>query len=417
MSFTAFTFHPAVTAGIRAAGFTDPTPIQSRAIPPALAGKDLIGLAQTGTGKTAAFALPVLNRILSGKRGSPQALVIAPTRELAEQIHQAITDLGKKTGLRCTAIYGGVAIGPQIRSIKKADIIVACPGRLLDHMRRKTVDLSSLKMLILDEADHMFDLGFLPDIRSILKQVPANRQTLLFSATMPQEIRQLAAESLTDPVTVQVGITAPAETVSHALFPIDQNQKTPLLLRLLQQTRTSSVLIFTRTKHRARRLGEQLSQAGYKAASLQGNLSQNQRQSAINGFRNGTYQILVATDIAARGIDIANVSHVINYDIPNSADAYIHRIGRTGRATCTGEAFTMVTSEDARMVSAIDRVMGSRVERRKLVDFNYGNVAGKTGETGMTRDIAQRDTKKRKPDQARRKSGGFKTRRATAQGR
>jgi len=417
MSFTAFTFHPAVTAGIQAAGFTDPTTIQSRAIPPALAGKDLIGLAQTGTGKTAAFALPVLNRILSGKRGSPQALVIAPTRELAEQIHQAITDLGKKTGLRCTAIYGGVAIGPQIRSVKKADIIVACPGRLLDHMRRKTVDLSSLKMLILDEADHMFDLGFLPDIRSILKQIPTNRQTLLFSATMPREIRHLAAETLTDPVTVQVGITAPAETVSHALFPIDQNQKTPLLLRLLKQTRTHSVLIFTRTKHRARRLGEQLTRAGYKAASLQGNLSQNQRQSAINGFRNGTYQILVATDIAARGIDIANVSHVINYDIPNTADAYIHRIGRTGRAACTGEAFTMVTGEDARMVNAIDRVMGSRVERRKLADFNYEGGAGKTGEKRVDRDIAKHKAKKNKPGQARRKNGGLKTRRAAEQGR
>ncbi len=417
MSFTIFKFHPAVTAGIRAAGFTEPTPIQSRAIPPALAGKDLIGLAQTGTGKTAAFVLPVLNRISSGKRGFPQALIVAPTRELAEQIHQAITDLGKKTGLRCTAIYGGVAIGPQIRSIKKTDIIVACPGRLLDHMRRKTVDLSSLKMLILDEADHMFDLGFLPDIRSILKQIPANRQTMLFSATMPREIRQLAAESLTDPVTVQVGITAPAETVSHALFPIDQDQKTSLLLRLLQQTQTDSVLIFTRTKHRASRLGEQLSRAGYKAASLQGNLSQNRRQSAISGFRDGTYQILVATDIAARGIDIANVSHVINYDIPNTTDAYIHRIGRTGRAACTGEAFTMITREDARMVNAIDRVMGSKVERRKLADFNYGNVAGKTGEKGMTRDIPQRDTKKQKPGQARRKNGGFKTRRAFAQGR
>ncbi len=417
MSFTTFTFHPAVTAGIRAVGFTNPTPIQSRAIPPALAKKDLIGLAQTGTGKTAAFVLPILNRIISGKRGTTRALIVAPTRELAEQIHGAIEELAKKTGLRCTAIYGGVAIGPQIRSAKKTDIIVACPGRLLDHMNRKTVDLSSLEMLVLDEADHMFDMGFLPDIRRILKQIPAKRQTLLFSATMPQEIRQLAAESLTEPVTVQVGITAPAETVSHALFPIDQNQKTPLLLRLLQQTRTSSVLIFTRTKHRARRLGEQLSQAGYKAASLQGNLSQSQRQNAINGFRNGTYQILVATDIAARGIDIANVSHVINYDIPNTADAYIHRIGRTGRATCTGEAFTMVTSEDARMVSAIDRVMGSKVERRKLADFNYGGVSGKTGEKTMVRDILQHKAKKQKPSQARQKSGGFKTRRTIAQGR
>jgi ATP-dependent RNA helicase RhlE len=371
MIFSSFKFNPFVAAGVTAAGYTNPTPIQIQAIPPVMAGKDVVGLAQTGTGKTAAFVLPILHRLSAGKRGVTRALIVAPTRELAEQIHDAIVVLGKKTGLRSISIYGGVAIGPQIKSGKKADIIVACPGRLLDHIGRKTVDLSALEVLVLDEADHMFDMGFLPDIRRILKQVPAKRQTLLFSATMPPEIRRLANESLTDPVTVQVGITAPAETVSHALYPVAQHLKTPLLLKLLQQTRTTSVLVFTRTKHRAKRLGEQLSRAGYKTASLQGNLSQNRRQDAINGFRNGAYQILVATDIAARGIDIADVSHVINYDIPNTADAYIHRIGRTGRAARTGDAFTLITAEDAQMVRAIDRVIGSPVERRTLSDFNY----------------------------------------------
>jgi len=378
MSFPAFKLHPAVAAGVTAAGYTDPTPIQIQAIPPVMAGNDVMGLAQTGTGKTAAFVLPILNRLIDGKRGVTRALIVAPTRELAEQIHESIVTLGQKTGLRSVSIYGGVAIGPQIKTGKKADIIVACPGRLLDHMGRRTVDLSNLEVLVLDEADHMFDMGFLPDIRRIIKQIPANRQTLLFSATMPPEIRHLANENLKNPVTVQVGITAPAETVSHALYPVSQHLKTPLLLKLLQQTRTGSVLVFTRTKHRAKRLGEQLSRAGYKTASLQGNLSQNRRQDAINGFKNGTYQILVATDIAARGIDVSDISHVINYDIPNTPDAYIHRIGRTGRAARTGDAFTLITGEDDQMVRAIDRVIGSKVERRTLSDFDYHAAGAKT---------------------------------------
>lgn len=412
MIFSSFKLHPSVAAGVTAAGYTNPTPIQIQAIPPVMAGKDVVGLAQTGTGKTAAFVLPILHRLIDGKRGVTRALIVAPTRELAEQIHDAIIVLGKKTGLRSMSIYGGVAIGPQIKSGKKVDIIVACPGRLLDHINRRTVDLSALEVLVLDEADHMFDMGFLPDIRRILKQIPAKRQTLLFSATMPQEIRRLANESLANPVTVQVGITAPAETVSHALYPVAQHLKTPLLLKLLQQTRTTSVLVFTRTKHRAKRLGEQLSRAGYKTASLQGNLSQNRRQDAINGFRDGTYQILVATDIAARGIDIADVSHVINYDIPNTADAYIHRIGRTGRATCTGDAFTLITTEDAQMVRAIDRVIGSPVERRTLSDFNYTAPGAKSDRTGrpesqrpINRNRAGRKPTIRRPASAARASG------------
>ena len=372
MTFDHFAFHPAVAAGITAAGYTRPTPIQSDAIPPVMKGCDVMGLAQTGTGKTAAFALPILNRLMQGERKKVRALIVAPTRELAEQIHQSFEVLGKKTGLRSTSIYGGVGITPQKQTLKRGvEIVVACPGRLLDHLGQRTIDLSGLEVLVLDEADHMFDMGFLPDIRRIIRQTPRDRQTLLFSATMPDQIRHLANDVLRKPTTVQMGMTAPAETVRHALYPVAPHLKTPLLLELLRHTSTDSVLVFTRTKHRAKRVGQQLSKAGYRSASLQGNLSQGKRQAALNGFRNGTFQILVATDIAARGIDVSKISHVINYDIPSTPEAYIHRIGRTGRATCTGDAFTLITTEDKSMAHAIDRVLGARVERRKLPDFDY----------------------------------------------
>ncbi len=376
-NFKAFNLHPTVAAGVTAAGYVTPTPIQIQAIPPVMQGQDVMGLAQTGTGKTAAFALPILNLLLAGgqSRGHVRALIIAPTRELAEQIHQAIQTLGRGTALKSATVYGGVGINPQIEILKRADIVVACPGRLLDHIGRRTVNLSRLEVLVLDEADQMFDMGFFPDIRRILRHVPAKRQTLLFSATMPAEIRNLAKDVLQNPVTVQVGLTAPAETVSHALYPVSEHLKTPLLLKLLENTATESVLVFTRTKHRAKRLGEKLASAGFRSASLQGNLSQNRRQAALNGFRDGTFQILVATDIAARGIDVTQISHVINYDIPNTPEAYIHRIGRTGRATRSGDAFTLITSADQDMVRAIDRVLGSRTERRTLTDFDYAAAA------------------------------------------
>ncbi len=375
MTFQSFNLNPAVMAGVTAAGFVTPTPIQKKAIPAVMAGRDVMGLAQTGTGKTAVFVLPILNRLIGGPRGHARALIIAPTRELAEQIHDTIQTLGKKTRLKCATVYGGVGIAPQIQKLKRADIIVACPGRLLDHIRRRTVDLSHLEVLVLDEADHMFDMGFLPDIRRILQHVPEKRQTLLFSATMPAEIRKLAADILNNPVTVEVGHTTPADTVTHALFPVAQHLKTSLLLKLLQHSGNGSVLVFTRTKHRAKRLGEQLSRAGYRSTSLQGNLSQNQRRAALDGFRAGKFQVLVATDIAARGIDVSTVSHVINYDIPNTPDAYIHRIGRTGRAERNGDAFTLVTGEDREMMRAIDRAVGFSIERRSLDDFDYGAPA------------------------------------------
>ena len=372
MEFQRFEFHPQVAAGVMAAGYTTPTPIQAQAIPSVLSGRDVMGLAQTGTGKTAAFALPILNRLMKGGRGYVRALVIAPTRELAEQIHESFNHLGRQTRLKSVTIYGGVSINPQIDKLRRgAEIVVACPGRLLDHLGQRTIDLSKLEVLVLDEADHMFDMGFFPDIRRILKYLPQQRQTLLFSATMPKEIRHLANDVLKDPITVDVGSTVAAVTVSHALYPVSQHLKTPLLIELLQHTDTDSVLIFTRTKHRAKRLGEQLSNAGYKTASLQGNLSQQRRQAAMNGFRNGTFQILVATDIAARGIDVTQVSHVINYDIPNTTDAYIHRIGRTGRAARSGDAYTLVAGEDTDMVRDIERVLGGPVERRTVAGFDY----------------------------------------------
>ncbi len=376
MEFQAFELHPHVAAGVTAAGFTTPTPIQEQAIPPVILGRDVMGLAQTGTGKTAAFVLPILNRLMQGERRRVRALVIAPTRELAEQIHEAVVSLGRQTRLKSVTVYGGVGFNPQAEKLKRgAEIVVACPGRLLDHIGQGTIDLSKLEVLVLDEADRMFDMGFLPDIKKILKCLPQQRQTLLFSATMPEEIRHLANDILDKPVTLQVGDTIPPITVSHALYPVSQDLKTPLLIELLQRSDTDSVLIFTRTKHRAKRLGEQLVKSGYRAASLQGNLSQSRRQAAMNGFRDGTFQILVATDIAARGIDVTQISHVINYDIPDTTDAYIHRIGRTGRAARSGDAYTLVTGEDADMVRAIEQVLRGPVERRTVADFDYSVTA------------------------------------------
>ena len=334
-----------------------------------------MGLAQTGTGKTAAFLLPILHRLMSAPQAGIGALIIAPTRELADQIENEVRVLGRNTQLRSAVVYGGVGINPQIKSLKHADIVVACPGRLLDHINRRTVDLSKVKVLVLDEADQMFDMGFLPDIRRILVHVThKNRQTLLFSATMPKEIRKLANDILQEPVTVEIGNGGAAKTVNHALFPVAAHLKTALLINLIGHTCTGPVLVFTRTKHRARNLGEKLARAGYQSTSLQGNLSQSRRQAALSGFKNGKYQILVATDIAARGIDVSKVSHVINYDIPNTTEAYIHRIGRTGRAESTGEAFTLITRDDATMVRAINKAVGTRVEQRRLAGFDYDAV-------------------------------------------
>jgi ATP-dependent RNA helicase RhlE len=376
VNFEAFNLDTRIMAGVTSAGFTDPTPIQEETIPNVMKGQDVMGLAQTGTGKTAAFVLPILHRLLSGPRGKTRALIISPTRELAEQTRDHILFLGKKTKIKSTTIYGGVAYNPQIKSFKSgAEIIIACPGRLLDHIRQGTVNLSSVEVLVLDEADRMLDMGFLPDVRKILKHVPRKRQTLLFSATMPDDISRLAKSIMKKPRVAQIDHSKPAKTVSHALYPVDAHLKTPLLINILRTIDSNSVLIFTRTRVRTRRVADQLSKAGFNVASLQGDMAQGKRQAALNGFRTGKYQILVATDIAARGMDVLSISHVINYDIPDTPDAYTHRIGRTGRATKTGKAFTLVTQDDAPAIRAFEREMEVELICRELKGFNYNAPA------------------------------------------
>lgn len=359
--------------GIRAAGYETPTPIQAQAIPIVLEDRDVLGLAQTGTGKTAAFLLPILNKLTTGKLRQTRALILAPTRELAEQIHESAVQLGKFTRIRSMTAYGGVGKGPQIAALKRGtEILVACPGRLLDLIGEGHVNLRNLDVLVLDEADQMCDMGFLPDIRRILKYVPEQRQTLFFSATMPDDIRNLSSDMLTDPETVQIGMIAPAETVEQAWYPVPQKQKKNLLLSFLESTATGQVLVFTRTKYRARNLARDLERKKYRAVALQGNMSQNQRQKAITGFKKGKFDILIATDIAARGIDISSVTHVINFDMPSTVDAYTHRIGRTGRAEATGEAYTFANEDDADLVYAVEKLLERRLERRALDGFDYG---------------------------------------------
>jgi ATP-dependent RNA helicase RhlE len=372
VSFQEFNLDSRLMTRIRRAGYTEPTPIQNSAIPPALAGHDLIGTAQTGTGKTAAFVLPILQRLLPGPRKCTRALIVTPTRELAEQIHEVIRVLGAETGLHSATIYGGVGAAPQIQALQNGvEILVACPGRLLDHIQQRRARLGAVEVLVLDEADRMLDMGFLPDVKRILSHLPARRQTMLFSATFPPEIEKLAAQTLTRPQRIAIGMRAPVHTVAHALYPVPQHLKSALLLHLLRSTDTESVLIFTRTKHRAEKLARQIGQAGFRATSLHSNRSQGQRQAALNGFRGGRFQIMVATDIAARGLDVENISHVINFDMPDTADAYIHRIGRTGRMERTGDAFTLVTPEDGELIRTLEKIMKKPLLRRTLPDFDY----------------------------------------------
>ena len=372
MRFESFHLNTKVLSGVRAQGYTTPTPIQLQAIPPIMEGRDIIGLAQTGTGKTAAFVLPMLHRLTNRSRGEVKALVVSPTRELAEQTCETINVLARFTGLGCISIYGGVGMEIQNRALRRGvEIIVACPGRLLDHLLKGTVDLSKIEILIIDEADRMFDMGFLPDIRSIVRCITSPHQTLLFSATMPEDIRRLVQEVLHDPLTIKIGHSAPVESVSHALFPVKPHLKTALLKEILRSTETNSVIVFTRTRHRVERVADQLSRSGFRVASLQGDMNQSARQAALDGFREGSLKILVATDIAARGLDVLSISHVINYDMPDTADAYTHRIGRTGRINNTGEAFTLVTGEDKAMIKELERIFKKPLETRKLPGFNY----------------------------------------------
>jgi ATP-dependent RNA helicase RhlE len=365
VNFDQFNLDPRLLAGINRLGYTTPTPVQIEAIPAAMAGEDLIGTAQTGTGKTAAFVLPILHKLLTGPRNRTRALIVTPTRELAEQIHEVIRDLGTGTNLRSATVYGGVGSAPQVRALRDGvEIVVACPGRLLDHLTQGNAHLQGVEILVLDEADRMLDMGFLPDVKRILQHVPAKRQTMLFSATFPSEIEQLAGKTLRNPKRIAIGISRPARTVAHALYPVPRHLKTAFLLELLKRTDTESVLVFTRTKHRAEKLSRQIGRAGFRATSLHSDRTQGQRQSALTGFKSGHYQIMVATDIAARGLDVENISHVINFDMPATADDYIHRIGRTGRAEHTGDAFTLVTPDDKDMVRALEKIMGKPLPHR-----------------------------------------------------
>ena len=396
VTFDSFGFDQRISAGIKQAGYTTPTPIQTKAMPDVLAGRDVLGLAQTGTGKTAAFALPLLQRMMTAEaapRGPVRVLVLAPTRELALQIHETFVELGRQTGIRSAAVFGGVGLVPQIKALRQATVCVACPGRLLDLLNQGQADLSRVDTLVLDEADRMLDMGFLPDMKKIMAKLPRERQNLLFSATMPQEIRGLSAELLRDPVVVQVANTAPASGISHALYPVPSHQKADFLEALLRATEHESVLVFTRTKHRAKSLAQRLTRQGFSATSLQGNLSQSRRQEALDGFRCGKYTVMVATDIAARGIDCARISHVVNYDLPDTAETYTHRIGRTGRAERTGEAMTLVTDEDLKDVRAIEHTLRATLERRTLEGFPYGQE--KPAEA--VRDARDRDDFGRKP--------------------
>src|SRR3990172_6192480 len=371
MPFANLGLSPKVVEGVRAAGYTDPTPIQLRAIPLILEGRDCIGSAQTGTGKTAAFALPILSRL--GEHGALRALVLEPTRELAAQVETAVRDYGRFTRLRTVVIFGGTGYGRQDQALRQGtDIVVATPGRLLDQMQRKMLRLDRIEILVLDEADRMIDMGFLPDVRKIIDRCPRARQTMLFSATIPPEIEQLCKWALRTPQTIEIGLRrAPAENVTHALYPVDVGQKQQLLEELLKRTDFDQVLIFCRTKHGADRVARKLQQQGHAVAVLHSNRTQNERVRALDGFRDGRFEVMVATDIAARGLYVEQISHVINFDVPHHPEDYVHRIGRTGRAQSVGDAFTIMTAEDIQEVAAIEHFIGQKIPRVKLEGFNY----------------------------------------------
>ncbi len=371
-AFTQLGLSDRLAYAVQEKGYNEPTPIQAQAIPLVIAGKDVIGSAQTGTGKTAAFALPILQRLAS-RTGNPRCLVLEPTRELALQVEDAFKQYGKHTNLDVTVIYGGVGYGKQREDLDHGvDVIVATPGRLLDHMEQGAVSLSGVEILVLDEVDRMLDMGFLPDVKRIVSKTPKSRQTLFFTATIPPEIASLASWALRDPVEVKIGQRrSPAETVAHAFYPVVASQKFELLLTLLEATQFKSVIIFCRTRMGADRIAHRLLAAKHTVGVLHSDRSQRERVESLEGFKSGKFEVLVATDIAARGLDIAGVSHVINYDVPENPEDYVHRIGRTGRAQSTGEAFTLVTEDDVRNARSIERYINAQVERKKSKGFPY----------------------------------------------
>ncbi|QYM80733.1 DEAD/DEAH box helicase [Horticoccus luteus] len=370
-AFSALGLSDALAFAVQEMGYVQPTPIQAQSIPVVLTGRDLIGSAQTGTGKTAAFALPIIQRLAA--HGNLRCLILEPTRELALQVEEAFQKFAKFTDLRVTIVYGGVGYGKQNEDLRRGmDILAATPGRLLDHLEQGNCSLDKIDILVLDEVDRMLDMGFLPDVRRIVQKTPASRQTLFFTATLPPEIASLASWALRDPATVEIGrLHSAAETVSHAFYPVVASQKFDLLQLLLEQTEFKSILIFTRTRMGADRIAHRLQAKGHTVGVMHSDRSQRERIEALDGFKSGRFEVLVATDIAARGLDIAGVSHVINYDVPENAEDYVHRIGRTGRANNTGDAFTLVTEEDVRDARSIERYMGLGVERKKIEGFPY----------------------------------------------
>ncbi|MBN8712156.1 MAG: RNA helicase [Verrucomicrobia bacterium 61-8] len=372
MSFQDLGLSDAVVHGVQRMGYVDPSPIQLQAIPVILSGKDLIASAQTGTGKTAAFGLPILSK-LDSPQEFPRCLILEPTRELAMQVETAFRDFSRFMHLEIALLFGGVGYGKQKDTLLKGcDVVAATPGRLLDHIEQKTINLSKLEILVLDEVDRMLDMGFLPDVRRIVEKCPKERQTLLFSATVPEEIGRLASWCLRDPEKIEIGARrSPAETVSHALYPVAATQKFDLLLALLERTDFESVLIFSRTKEGADRIARKLKTEKHSVAVLHSNRTQQERIDALEGFKAGRYSVMVATDIAARGIDIAGVSHVINYDVPQHPEDYVHRIGRTGRAQSIGDAFTIMTAEELPHVKDIERFIDQKIQRQKLENFDY----------------------------------------------
>jgi ATP-dependent RNA helicase RhlE len=372
MSFSALGLSEKILEGVKAMGYIEPTPIQLRAIPLILSGKDVIGSAQTGTGKTAAFALPILSK-LGAHESRPRVLILEPTRELAAQVETAVRDYSRFTNLKVAVFYGGVGYGRQNDALREGvDILVATPGRLLDHIEQGNCRLDAVQFLVLDEADRMLDMGFLPDVRRIVEKCPRARHTSLFSATVPPQIETLIQWAMHSPETIEIGARrTPAETVKHVIYPVSDSQKSDLLIQLLESVNYNSVLVFCRTKHGADRIAGLLKRNNHAVAVLHSNRTQREREQALAGFRNGKFEVLVATDIAARGLDIADVSHVINYDVPQHPEDYIHRIGRTGRAEASGDAFTIMTAEDVSHVFAIERFISQKIPRVKLENFDY----------------------------------------------
>ncbi len=377
MSFSALGLSDKMLEGVKAMGYAEPTPIQLRAIPLILTGRDVIGSAQTGTGKTAAFALPILSKLGLHQPAGPRALILEPTRELAAQVETAVRDYARFTDLKISVVYGGVGYGKQTDELRGGvDIVAATPGRLLDHLEQGTVKLDKVEYLVLDEADRMLDMGFLPDVRRLVEKCPRKRHTALFSATIPPQIETLIQWAMHNPETIEIGARrSPAETVKHVIYPVSDSQKTDILLELLKRVNFDSVIIFCRTKHGADRIAHTLKRANHAVCVLHSNRTQREREQSLKGFRDGHFEVLVATDIAARGLDIADVSHVINYDVPQHPEDYIHRIGRTGRAEAKGDAFTIMIAEDAPHVFAIERFISQKIPRVKLENFNYRYTA------------------------------------------